>query len=123
MSLFNTVTATIELYVDNDDNWDSGDYEKVLESTITPQGSWQPADGNFINNLPEGKRNRAVYMFISDTLFKRNCKITSIKNNETLQEILDTDETFEMIEDGKWQNSLIPHYEYHFISSKEPDTE
>lgn len=126
MSLFNSVTATIELYVDDESNWDTGDYQKFLESTITPQGSWQPKDGNSINNLPEGIRNRSIYQFISETKIKRNCKIISVKNNDSLEEILevsgDDPETYTMLEDGKWRNSIIPHYCYLFISSKEKDT-
>ena len=121
MSLFNTTRATIELYEDGDQNWDTGEYVKVLESTITADGSWQPAEGDLINNLPEGKRNRSVYMFITETKIKQNCLITSVKNNDTLEEVIETGETYEMPEDAKNRNSLIQHYEYAFISSKESD--
>lgn len=129
MSLFNTMNFTINVFEsDNDSLWDSGEYEKNLIDTIYPNGSWQPANVTDIQNLPEAVRNRSVFYLITETKLPQNCEIIGIKNNDTLEQVLeqaigDTPaETYIMVGDGKNRNNIISHYEYMFVNSKEPDS-
>lgn len=72
------------------------------------KGTFQPAKGQDLETLPQGKRNSEVYVCYAPIELEFTC-YDSEKNLEG-DLIQWEDKLFEIITCGKWNNSLIVHW-------------
>ena len=82
---------------------------KEGERTETPfNGSWQPAGGQTLQVLPEGKRNRQAYKVICpiDIEFSAADEKSGISGDR----ILHNGKEYEVSSAAKWDNGLLPHW-------------
>lgn len=81
------------------------------------KGTWQPANGQTMELLPEGKRNQETYKCFAPI----NMNFTSADSEAQLEgdEIIWEGKTFEVITASKWNNGIIPHWELVCVRKKE----
>lgn len=103
MSLFKTVkmslqsVSTIRLY---------GKGSETLGALRTFRGTFQPADGEHMQSLPEGRRANGVFFVVSDLDFDT---VTSTTNPDR---VVINGRHYEIVSRMPWQNKILPHYEY-----------
>lgn len=118
MSLFKRVTLIRRsfqpgAYVKG--QWQEGEY------TDTPfKGTWQPAQGQTIALLPEGKRSGVVYKaFAPITLaFTAADAVRAVSGDRIIFEGME----YEVTVAAKWNNGLLPHWELLCTRQKEGES-
>lgn len=96
-----TANSTEGEYVD-------GVYVKGDTELLTFYGSVQPASGKEIDSLSVGREDTGKVKIYSDRILP----VSKEDGTDTGAIVYWEDEKWEVIYDGKFQNSLIPHYKY-----------
>ena len=117
MSLFNTYTVTVKRktlgsYSGAGNKWVPG-----TGTTLYAKGSWQPANGNDQQPLPEGKRSNSVYKFYTSTSLRIVNAITQ-EDGDIAISPLDGLE-YEVSAEGVNQNNIISNNKYILTRKKE----
>ena len=74
-------------------------------TTSSIQASVQPLKSEEVKNLPEGRRDRAPFWLITDTLL-------DIASSATPHTVVLDGQDYDIEQRDQWQNGVIPHYRY-----------
>src|SRR4051812_28568515 len=74
-------------------------------ATVTALGSLQPLSARKMEALPEGRRNRQSFLFITDV------SLNTVESQNPDKTTIGSD-AFEVYSVESWQNTGLAHYEY-----------
>ena len=104
MSLFKTVTMQVQGVTSGIDA--DGLPTDTVGVASTFKGTFQPARGQDLQALPEGRRANGVFKVYSDLDFD------TVTSDDNPDQIVLNSRTYEIVMRAPWQNSIIPHYKY-----------
>ena len=107
MSLFKSQSLTVKRYSAGSRNATTGLWEEGSTMDIGIKATVQPAKGNDMLSLPEGKRESETYRVYTSTLLQ-TVKESDKVNADRIE--LFTGKIFEVVGVDIWQNKVIPHY-------------
>ncbi len=115
MSLFHPLSLTVNRYALGsyvNGRWVQGS----LQNTFSIYASWQPANGDEMQTLPEGRRNSVAYKGYTIT----QLYTADQKQNTDIDFIVGPDsQEYEVIQVESWNNGLIDHYKFMAVREKE----
>lgn len=118
MSLFNPITFECQNYTTEYIMGRAVETEDGVPFNIT--GSWQPAEGEDLQTLPEGRRNQSAYVLITSTDLKIDQQ--TIDGQAQRRTIVKHDGfDYEVVSLASWQNKILPHYNYLCVRNKEKE--
>lgn len=103
MSLFKSVKMYVRSVTGSDVE---GKWQQTVGAPVGFKGTFQPANGQDMQALPEGRRETAVFKIYADKSFDT---VTSSDNPDLISV---NNITYEIISVEPWQNGLINHYKY-----------
>lgn len=108
MSLFKTVPMM--LIHKTSGGYVKGIWQNGSETEISFSGTFQPASGKELENLPEGKRSHSIYKIFAGL----ENEFTSSDDLKQLEAdcISLNGEVYQIIKVDKWDNGLLPHWEF-----------
>lgn len=107
MSLFKSVVlAKISFSAGS---WEKGRWVEGEETKEVFSGSWQPANGQDLYKLPQGKRSDATFKVVAP--IEMSFTAADAKNGISGDRIEKDGERYEVILASQWDNGLLPHWE------------
>ena len=107
MSLFKSVElAKISFSAGS---YDKGRWVEGEETKEVFSGSWQPANGQDLYKLPQGKRSDATFKVFAP--IEMSFTAADAKNGVSGDRIEKDGERYEVILASQWDNGLLPHWE------------
>ena len=110
MSLFNSITAS---HYRNSGSYVAGRWSDLPTVLGVIKGSFQPAPGEVLATLPEGKRNTVTYVFYTKSA------VQSAGIGQDTDTLIINSKTYNIIRIEPWQNNIISHYKIILQEEKE----
>lgn len=110
MSLFNTKTVTVKRYTNGNYDTPDGSWQEGTESTFTIKCSWQPATGDDLKAIPEGRRSSSMYKLYTSTKLRTTDQLSQLPRDIVISS--ENGFEYELNETADNQNGIVSHYKY-----------
>lgn len=118
MSFFNSVSMILRHKTEG--TYVKGVWNECSSIDVNFTGTFQPANGKELELLPEGKRNHSIYKIFAN-LTNDFTSFDDLKQLEA-DNIIYNGSTYQVIKVEKWDNGLIPHWEFYVERFKLEET-
>jgi hypothetical protein len=110
MSLFNTKTITYKRYTKGGYTGPGNSYVPGTSSSSTLTGTWQPASGDDLKPLPEGRRIGTIYKLYTATTLVIDDPEKQVDGDKIVSPLDGLEYTVSA--QGNYTNNLIVHNKY-----------